>query len=1311
MLDKKEFLENSSQNKKGFLYQEPNQILIRNYISKVTPYENVLVYSGLGTGKCHKINTPILMYDGTIKMVQDIKIGECLMGDDSTPRKVLSLARGQDKMYDIIPVKGEKYTVNEEHILCLKASGFPNFRDEKKGKYFYIKWIENNEFKIKSYKYNNYNKLSIEKIARQFKNDIKYEQILEISVKEYLKLNIAKKNILKGYKKPVDFEYKNVNIDPYMIGYWLGDGTARDSVITCQDSTVLHYFVNNLPKYNLFLSKRSADYCYGITGCSGKTKSNIFLNTLKDLNLLNNKHIPNIYKCNSREIRLKLLAGLIDSDGSYSQGTFEISQGANHEQLIDDIIYLARSLGFACYKNPKKTSWTYNGEKKKGNSWRIIISGNGIDEIPTKIPRKRATPRKQIKDVLVTGIKVVLVGRDDYYGFTLDGNCRYLMGDFTVTHNTCLSITIAEGFREYINNMNKRIFVLVKNKNIQNNFIDELLSGCTGDDYLDESELKKVEGTKLAKSLAEENNKDVIKRARSLVSENYHFLTYGTFVNRVLGSKIYEKDEFGQSTKKLEKDKEGNIKRRITKDEIKSLNNTVIIVDEAHNITGNDAYDALFKVLSNSYNYRLVLLTATPMTDNPSSIFELSNLLNVKNKEMQLPIRKKLFEKDANNNSYLIKESSQFLYKNGLKGGVIKITDFGLDAIHKALLGKVSYLKANTETNPEKIDKGEVLFSGDVGSMNIVLCEMSDYQYNVYLDALNNDSKIYTAIDFSSSVNNIINEENLIEEDSTSKTNSLYKNSSDASTIVYPDNTFGKVGFVKFLTKDSKSSILKDDLEKYSTKLYKLMQNINKNNKGKVFIYSNYVDFGGTSLLKLLLLQNNFYQYPNKKDYKSFIVFDGKTSISERERLKRIFNSPENKDGKIIRVLIGSPMISEGITLKEIRQVHILEPTWNMSSINQIIGRAVRNYSHQLLDQNERNVEIYKYASVYKDSFSIDKEKYILCSEKDKSNKVVERLLKTIAFDCYLNKSRNLIKNGVKGSAECDYTDCDYSCELEPSKKNKLIDESTYNLYNSFFDQYDIKFIINKLSELFKKDFIWSLNDIVIFIKNMEPLITNEAIYNTLNTLVNEKTYFVDKYNRGGFIINKGPYYIFNSFDIDIDSSLYSKIFDFSVEKNKYSVDDFVKKLFGTKIITTKTSPKKQETVQSDIDKLTESQIEYNQNIENTYKLYGTYRKSKVPKQDLWEHKYGKSDGLFRIIDYRQIKGDAKDAREEMTGKAATSYKVEELNDITKYLNSNEDVWKNIKIKLDLMSKKKLQKVDYAKMIETYMKEKDMILQ
>ena len=74
-----------------------------------------------GFGKCLSKNTPIIMYDGSIKMVQDIKVGDQLMGDDSTPRNVLSLARWREMMYDIIPNKGYKYTVNESHILSLKC--------------------------------------------------------------------------------------------------------------------------------------------------------------------------------------------------------------------------------------------------------------------------------------------------------------------------------------------------------------------------------------------------------------------------------------------------------------------------------------------------------------------------------------------------------------------------------------------------------------------------------------------------------------------------------------------------------------------------------------------------------------------------------------------------------------------------------------------------------------------------------------------------------------------------------------------------------------------------------------------------------------------------------------------------------------------------------------------------------------------------------------------------------------------------------------------------------------------------------------
>ena len=103
---------------------QPHQEKVKDYFLN-SPYRGLLLYHKLGSGKCMKIDTPIILNDGKIKMVQDIKLGDLLMGDDSTPRTVTSLARGEDEMYEIIPVKGDSYTVNQEHILCLKASGYP----------------------------------------------------------------------------------------------------------------------------------------------------------------------------------------------------------------------------------------------------------------------------------------------------------------------------------------------------------------------------------------------------------------------------------------------------------------------------------------------------------------------------------------------------------------------------------------------------------------------------------------------------------------------------------------------------------------------------------------------------------------------------------------------------------------------------------------------------------------------------------------------------------------------------------------------------------------------------------------------------------------------------------------------------------------------------------------------------------------------------------------------------------------------------------------------------------------------------------
>jgi hypothetical protein len=409
------------------------------------------LYGNPGVGKCFSKNTPILMFDGTIKMVQDIVPGDLLMGDDSTPRTVLTLGNGRDIMYKITNIKGESYTVNSEHILCLKYSTNKHIVDDKKNKRFRVKWFNNKDIKVdmKNFYYNNKKKSVILEKSKDFLNDIKEEKICEISVKRYLQLSQTIKNKLKGYSVPVNFIEKELDFDPYIIGLWLGDGSHAGTGICCQDATILKYLSTKLPQYGCYLQYNGSKYDYRINGLKSNGKlggNNIMLNTLKKYDLIKNKHIPHIYKCNSRENRLKLLAGLIDSDGSllHNRSGYEFSQSLEHEKIIDDIIYLARSLGFACYKNKKNTSWTYKGIKKYNEAWRICISGEGIEEIPVLCNRKKANARKQIKDVLVSGIIVEQLSEDNYYGFMIDGNERFVLGNFIVTHNTKIIKTLAE---------------------------------------------------------------------------------------------------------------------------------------------------------------------------------------------------------------------------------------------------------------------------------------------------------------------------------------------------------------------------------------------------------------------------------------------------------------------------------------------------------------------------------------------------------------------------------------------------------------------------------------------------------------------------------------------------------------------------------------------------------------------------------------------------------------------------------------------------------------------------------------------------
>ncbi len=363
---------------------------------------NGIIKATTAAGKCLAKGTKILMFDGSLKNVENVVVGDKIMGPDSLPRNVLSTCSGQEMMYDIIPQKGTKYRVNESHILSLKMTN--GYRRKKDG------------------------------------------QIIDISVKDYLKQTKTFKHCAKGYRVPIDWEEQPLpsHIDPYFLGVWLGDGSSSNPAITNIDLEIIQYLQEYAKEKNMRLYEDVSETrttTYRFTSQNGRLDAgrgkncNEMLNQLRNLNLINNKHIPQIYKSNSKDNRLQLLAGLIDTDGSYSNrnhsgGTFDYI--TKSKTLARDVVFIARSVGLAAYAHGCIKSAHIN---HKGVYYRICISGN-LDIVPTRVVRKQAQSRKQKKDVLVYGINIKPVGIETYYGFEIDGDKRFVLGDFSVTHNT-----------------------------------------------------------------------------------------------------------------------------------------------------------------------------------------------------------------------------------------------------------------------------------------------------------------------------------------------------------------------------------------------------------------------------------------------------------------------------------------------------------------------------------------------------------------------------------------------------------------------------------------------------------------------------------------------------------------------------------------------------------------------------------------------------------------------------------------------------------------------------------------------------------
>lgn len=404
---------------------------------------SILISLACGMGKCLHPDTPILLWNGDTKKSKDIIKGDLLIGDDNTPRTVLSICKGRETMYKIKQNSADDYTVNESHILSLKVSQHKRYSWQSSNEYYSLTWFDFNEIRMRktSFSIIKYgNKEEAFAAMEKFKLTVPDNDILDINVKDYMNLPQSVKYFLKGFRVGVEFPEQQIFIDPYVLGAWLGDGDSTGRGFTNIDDECLSYFKEYIRDIGCEINPTpSAQIHYDIKKSIGGR--NHFLDMIDFYSLRKNKHIPKDFLINSRENRLQLLAGLLDTDGYLTSGCFEITQ--KNKKLSDDILYLVRSLGFNANQKEVIKSCVYKGERREGTYYKILFSGEGIDTIPTKIKRKQASERIINKNTLICKIDVEKLEVGDYCGFEIDGNRRFLLGDFTVTHNTIMAIFIA----------------------------------------------------------------------------------------------------------------------------------------------------------------------------------------------------------------------------------------------------------------------------------------------------------------------------------------------------------------------------------------------------------------------------------------------------------------------------------------------------------------------------------------------------------------------------------------------------------------------------------------------------------------------------------------------------------------------------------------------------------------------------------------------------------------------------------------------------------------------------------------------------
>ena len=562
---------------------------------------------------------------------------------------------------------------------------------------------------------------------------------------------------------------------------------------------------------------------------------------------------------------------------------------------------------------------------------------------------------------------------------------------------TCSAITIAESFLIPHDLYEEPKIWVIMPKSLENSFKEQIFNiakmqdfsticnQCTGNIY-----------TKLANITKDSNVEKINLRIKKLIKSRYRVFTYDGFASFI-------ENEYNN----------------------KQITDKVIIVDEAHNIRSTDTsdkriYNTLTNILENGINNRLVLLSATPMYNEPSDIFDLLYLLLLNDKRNHLlkqpypaifdsnnNLNKdvvKLLEKLSNNYiSYLIgKNPFTFAFKlSPFKSG-IKVLD--------------KPIRLSINNNPIPITDNDWIDKIEDG---IVPSQLGKYQIE-YLEKNKKELK---------------NEDNIF-------------NSLQPMNIVY-NTDIGETGFYtifnRFNTNEPlnvkynsqyNSAFLPDNnhLAHFSGKLLNIA-NIIKNTEGVIVIYSRFI-WSGILPMAIILEHlgfnregtTNFLDKPeiiiDKPKYNNIRIpkycilsssenteIMGSTNI---DGLLKLINNPLNIDGSIIKVILMTPVAGEGLSFSNIREMHLLEPWYHFNRIDQVIGRGIRNCSHKLLPIELKNVTVFMHGAINGyDKETPDIHAYRISSRKLNQSYEINKIIKNNSIDCFYFKNINYFNKNL----------------------------------------------------------------------------------------------------------------------------------------------------------------------------------------------------------------------------------------------------------------------------------------------------------